>query len=177
MSIQASKATLLNAIDDLLSVRSSSARQTAALASLEAVVARLAVDPAAPPLVDAFLRWQDSPSRNGAPWMLSKTQVGAHSCLEQSLRPCSNGSDAWLSGTTSRKNHSVSPTAARYRVRRPSSPPVFTARENLGSDVLRCLRLLQGVLLLHRPSQHFFARKSTYEVRVWLFLNREPCRR
>lgn len=68
MSFQATKATLLDAIDDLLSVRSSSDRQTAALASLEAVVARLAVDPAAPPpLVDAFLRWQDSPSRNGAP--------------------------------------------------------------------------------------------------------------
>lgn len=67
MSIQALKATLLDAIDGLLSVRSSSARQTAALANLEAVVARLAVDPAAPPLVDAFLRWQDSPSRNGAP--------------------------------------------------------------------------------------------------------------
>jgi hypothetical protein len=170
MSIQASKATLLDAIDDLLSVRSSPARQTAALASLEAVVARLAVDPAAPPLADAFLRWQDSPSRNGALWMLPEDQIGAHSCLEQSLQPCSNGSDAWLSGTTSRQNHSVSPTVTRSFVRRRSFECwLITVRENIGSDVLRCLRLLQGVLLLHRPSQHFFARKATHEVRVLSF--------
>ncbi|TKA51587.1 hypothetical protein B0A53_05268 [Rhodotorula sp. CCFEE 5036] len=108
MSIQASKATLLDAIDDLLSVRSSPARQTAALASLEAVVARLAVDPAAPPLADAFLRWQDSPSRNVAATLLE-----------------------WLGR--------------------------LVVRNDLSAESL-C------VLLLHRPSQHFFARKATHEI-------------
>ncbi|KWU41446.1 hypothetical protein RHOSPDRAFT_36981 [Rhodotorula sp. JG-1b] len=131
MSIQASKATLLDTIDDLLSVRSSSARQTAALANLEAVVARLAVDPAAPPLVDAFLRWQDSPSRNVAATLLE-----------------------WL---------------GRLIVRNDLSEESLL-RETLGSDVLRALRLLQGVLLLHRPSQHFFARKSTHEKEVQILL-------
>ncbi|GAA5969004.1 hypothetical protein JCM8115_000274 [Rhodotorula mucilaginosa] len=125
MSIQACKAALLDAIDDLLSVRSSPARQTAALANLEAVVARLAVDPAAPPLADAFLRWQDSPSRNVAATLLE-----------------------WLGRLVVRNDLSAE----------------SLLRENIGSDVLRCLRLLQGVLLLHRPSQHFFARKATHEI-------------
>ena len=102
--------------------------------------------------------------------MPSEIWLDAHSCLEQSLRPCSNGSDVSLSGTTSRKNHSVSPTLARFLIHDAHSEYwLVTVRETLGSDVLRALRLLQGVLLLHRPSQHFFARKSTHEVRILAF--------
>lgn len=43
------------------------------------------------------------------------------------------------------------------------SSPVSTD-ESLWADVFKCLRLLQGLLLAHRPSQRFFARKSTHEV-------------
>ncbi|GAA5885048.1 hypothetical protein JCM3774_003458 [Rhodotorula dairenensis] len=122
MSISASKAALDRAIDDLLSVRSSGARQTAALASLEAVVARLALGQSSP-LADAFLRWQDSPSRNVAAALLE-----------------------WLARTLLRNDLAGD-----------------TSNHSLWADMLRCLRLLQGLLLLHRPSQRFFARKSTHE--------------
>lgn len=41
--------------------------------------------------------------------------------------------------------------------------PVEYAAE-VGDNILRCLRLIQGLLLLHRPSQRLFGRRSSLEV-------------
>ncbi|GAA5979299.1 hypothetical protein JCM10908_002871 [Rhodotorula pacifica] len=130
MSLSALKASLDAAIDDLLSIRSSSARQTAALASLETVIARFAVVVDSAPssaLLGTFSRWQDSPSRNVAATLLE-----------------------WLGRNLVRRDLAATESGL--------------LSDSFPTDAIRCLRLLQGLLLLHRPSQRFFARRSTHEI-------------
>ncbi|BGP13302.1 hypothetical protein JCM10213_001510 [Rhodosporidiobolus nylandii] len=122
MTASSLKATLSAAIDTLLSLRSSAAQQTAALADLEGLVASLAIDPS-PLLLDAFLTAQDSLGRNLTAALLEWL---GRALVRDEVGGGQGSEDTW---------------------------------ENLA----RALRLLQGLLLLHRPSQKLFARRSSLE--------------
>ncbi|GAA5862588.1 hypothetical protein JCM8547_002116 [Rhodosporidiobolus lusitaniae] len=112
------KRTLDDAIDSLLSLHGSPA---AAFSAIERLLATFALDPSHP-LLDAFLSYQDSLTRNLTAVLLE-----------------------WLGRILARQQ--VGGVIAG----------------DLWEDLARVLRLFQGLLLLHRPSQRFFARRSSLE--------------
>ncbi|GAA5948983.1 hypothetical protein JCM21900_003161 [Sporobolomyces salmonicolor] len=115
--------SLADAVDSLLSLRSTSAQHARALAQLEAVVAPFALDPD-PALLDAFLISQDSIERNVTASLLE-----------------------WLGRTLMMRQEAIQGDDADQ------------VRENL----VRCLGLIQGLLLLHRRSQRLFVRRASLE--------------
>ncbi|GAA5912883.1 hypothetical protein JCM6882_009505 [Rhodosporidiobolus microsporus] len=121
MTTRSLKLQIATAVDDLLSLRSTSPQHSTALAQLEQLVALFALDPSHP-LLDAFLLLQDSLSRNVTAALLE-----------------------WLGRTL-----------ARQEVGQEHAQETW---ENLA----RALRLFQGLLLLHRPSQRLFARRCSLE--------------
>ncbi|POY70841.1 hypothetical protein BMF94_6254 [Rhodotorula taiwanensis] len=123
MTLSATKHALEEALDDLLSIRAPPAAHSAALTSLESVVTRVALaSPSTRQLYSAFLKWQDTPTRNIASALLD-----------------------WL---------------GRVLVK---CDLMSLAIESVAADLVKCLRLLQGLLLLHRPSQRFFQRRANLE--------------
>ncbi|GAA5901968.1 uncharacterized protein JCM6883_000453 [Sporobolomyces salmoneus] len=119
------KPLFADALDTLLSLKSSITRHAIAFSQIEAVVAPLAFSPP-PNLINAFLRSQDSMERNLVTGLLE-----------------------WL-GRTLVKFESYKGTDL----------------DKVRDNVSRCLGLIQGLLLLHRPSQRLFARRSSLEYLV-----------
>ncbi|GAA5865359.1 hypothetical protein JCM1840_001542 [Sporobolomyces johnsonii] len=117
------KPSLADAVDSLLSLRSTPTQHARALAQLEAVVAPFALDPD-PALLDAFLLSQDSIERNVTASLLE-----------------------WLGRSLMMRQEAIQGDDADQ------------IRENL----VRCLGLIQGLLLLHRRSQRLFVRRASLE--------------
>ncbi|ORY80762.1 cell division control protein 14, SIN component-domain-containing protein [Leucosporidium creatinivorum] len=115
------------ASDALLSLRSTDVQHSQALATLERLLASLALQqpPEQQPLLDAFLSLQDSFQHNLTSILLE-----------------------WLGRTI-----------ARQEQRSQAGVDVELLRSNL----VRCLGLIQGLLLLHRRSQRLFARRAALE--------------
>ncbi|GAA6057716.1 hypothetical protein JCM3770_002659 [Rhodotorula araucariae] len=123
MAASSLRATLVGAVDGLLSIHSTPTAHDAALRHVERVVASVSLDPANA-LFDAFLRFQDD-------CCLNVTAVLVE----------------WLARTLA-----TQATALAGDIDEQCRP-----------NLVRCLRLFQGLLLLHRPSQRFFARRSSLE--------------
>ncbi|KZO98057.1 hypothetical protein CALVIDRAFT_535657 [Calocera viscosa TUFC12733] len=149
--------TILSALDDITSSRSSLARRARALTALERVLADLCNSPRATnDGLEEFRRLQDAFETNIATRLLSFLTASLPS-LDASLPSPSLSTPSTPSRPHSRLHHSPQPDPA-----------------SLNSALTQSLTLLQGVCFLHAPSKAYLGRKAPLQLLLDILLLSRP---
>ncbi|KZT62862.1 hypothetical protein CALCODRAFT_3233 [Calocera cornea HHB12733] len=157
--------TILQALDDVSSSRSSLTRRVRALTTLERVLAQLCkVPPTTPEGLDEFRRLQDAFDTNIATRLVTFLTLSLPQ-LEQLTLPSPSLS---APGTPSR-SHSRSHSHSHSHHLSPTPDPA-----SLSSAITQALTLMQGVCFLHPPSKAWLGRKAPLQVLLDLLLVSRP---